>query len=391
MLMRGTTKHTRQQIQDELDRLKAQRQRRRRRDRRQRRHRDHAREPAGGAAARGRDPARAGVPGDRVRAAAARSGWPASRTAKSDPQAIACTRCSAHCNPYPQDDIRYVPTLGREIADGQGGDARATSSASTRDFYGASRRRARRRRRLRPGRDREAGRPSCFGGWKSPKPFARLARHLSGRPAGRTSTIETPDKANAFFIGRRCNLELRDDDPDYPALVLGNYMLGGGFLNSRLATRIRQKEGLCYGVGLAAAAPARSTRTAASGATPSTRRRTRRSSRRPSRKRSRRSLRDGLHRPRRSKAAKAGWLQSQQVTRAQDALARRAPQRPHLLDRTITWDGDFEKRIESLTPAQIRDAMARHLDPERISFVKAGDFAKAAQASAATRSSRQRH
>src|SRR5262245_64960691 len=42
---------------------------------------------------------------------------------------------------------------------------------------------------------------------------------------------------------------MRDDDPDYPALVLGNYMLGGGFLNSRLAVRIRQKDGLSYGVG----------------------------------------------------------------------------------------------------------------------------------------------
>ncbi len=42
---------------------------------------------------------------------------------------------------------------------------------------------------------------------------------------------------------------MRDDNPDYPALVLGNYILGGGFLNSRLATRLRQKEGLSYNVG----------------------------------------------------------------------------------------------------------------------------------------------
>jgi predicted Zn-dependent peptidase len=42
---------------------------------------------------------------------------------------------------------------------------------------------------------------------------------------------------------------LRDDDPDYAALVMGNYIIGGGFLNSRLATRIRQKEGISYGVG----------------------------------------------------------------------------------------------------------------------------------------------
>jgi zinc protease len=42
---------------------------------------------------------------------------------------------------------------------------------------------------------------------------------------------------------------MKDDNPDYPALALGHYMLGGGFLNSRLAARIRQKEGLSYGVG----------------------------------------------------------------------------------------------------------------------------------------------
>ena len=60
-------------------------------------------------------------------------------------------------------------------------------------------------------------------------------------------SFETPDKANAFFVAG-INLNVQDDDPDYAALVLGNYMLGGGFLNSRLATRVRQKEGLSYGV-----------------------------------------------------------------------------------------------------------------------------------------------
>ena len=41
------------------------------------------------------------------------------------------------------------------------------------------------------------------------------------------------------------NLNIGDDDPDYPAMVLVDYIFGGGgFLNSRLARRIRQKEGL---------------------------------------------------------------------------------------------------------------------------------------------------
>src|SRR6185436_4577166 len=60
--------------------------------------------------------------------------------------------------------------------------------------------------------------------------------------------IKTPDKKNAMLL---CGMsvKMRDDNPDYPAIIMGNFMFGGGFLNSRLATRIRQKEGISYGVG----------------------------------------------------------------------------------------------------------------------------------------------
>ena len=86
-----------------------------------------------------------------------------------------------------------------------------------------------------------------FGNWKSPSPFTRIAN--TAIPVKTINeSVETPDKANAFFVATY-NFEMRDDNPDYPSLVLGNYMLGGGFLNSRLATRIRQKEGLSYRVG----------------------------------------------------------------------------------------------------------------------------------------------
>src|SRR6185436_15427390 len=57
--------------------------------------------------------------------------------------------------------------------------------------------------------------------------------------------IETPDKANAaFFAGQR--LQLRDDQPDFAAMTIGNFIVGGGLLNSRLVTRLRQKEGISY-------------------------------------------------------------------------------------------------------------------------------------------------
>jgi len=64
---------------------------------------------------------------------------------------------------------------------------------------------------------------------------------------GTRQVINTPDKANASFMSAE-RLRINDSSADYPALLLGNYMLGGGFLNSRLAQRIRVKEGLSYSI-----------------------------------------------------------------------------------------------------------------------------------------------
>src|SRR6185369_13310504 len=59
-------------------------------------------------------------------------------------------------------------------------------------------------------------------------------------------SIATPDKENAFYTARM-NLDLKNDDADYPALELANFIFGDGGLKSRLMDRIRQKDGLSYG------------------------------------------------------------------------------------------------------------------------------------------------
>ena len=41
------------------------------------------------------------------------------------------------------------------------------------------------------------------------------------------------------------NVKLRDDHPDFPALVLANYLLGGTS-TARMPGRVREKEGLSY-------------------------------------------------------------------------------------------------------------------------------------------------
>src|SRR5262245_8150135 len=60
-------------------------------------------------------------------------------------------------------------------------------------------------------------------------------------------TIDTPDKENSMILVGH-NVEMRDDDPDYAAMELANFMLGGS-ASARIWNRLRQKEGLSYGAG----------------------------------------------------------------------------------------------------------------------------------------------
>ena len=371
MLMRGTTKRTRQQISDEFDKLKA-----------------RANVNGSGATAtasvettRENLPAVLRLVAEVLREPAFPSDefeqLKSQRLAsleedKSEPQAIAVQNLQSYLRPFPKDDIRYIPTVDESIAN-----VRAATLDEARrfytDFYGAS------NGELSVVGDFDSAEitklaTELFGSWKSPKPFTRLSDSYRDVTAV-NRTFETPDKANAFFLAG-LNLNVRDDDPEYAALVLGNYMLGGGFLNSRLATRIRQKEGLSYGVGsqlqassldkngslliFAIYAPQNAAKLEAA-----------------IKEEVARALREGFTDDE-VKAARAGWLQSQQVTRAQDNSLAGRLNTLNFVGRTVAWDGDFEKRVAALTPADIRAALTKHIDPERISFVKAGDFAKAA-------------
>ena len=47
-------------------------------------------------------------------------------------------------------------------------------------------------------------------------------------------------------------------------------------------------------------------------------------------------------------------------------------------DRTMAWDADLQKKISALTPQQIVEAMRRRLDVNAMTFMKGGDFKKAA-------------
>jgi zinc protease len=215
-----------------------------------------------------------------------------------------------------------------------------------------------------------------FGAWKSPAPFERVKYGFKQVPPV-NETIETPDKQNAVFIAA-VRLRISDKDPDYPALMIGNYMLGGGFLNSRLATRIRVKDGLSYGVSsslsaksneqdgrfqaFAIAAPQNVSKVEVA-----------------FKEEMQRALAGGFTQ-KELDDDRNGWLQGQQVNRSEDnSLVRMLAARDYD-GRTIAWDEELEKKVSALTPGDVAKAVRRNIDPAQISIVKAGDFKKAAAA-----------
>ncbi|MCH7891386.1 MAG: hypothetical protein IH921_07785 [Gemmatimonadetes bacterium] len=46
-------------------------------------------------------------------------------------------------------------------------------------------------------------------------------------------------------------------------------------------------------------------------------------------------------------------------------------------DRTLAWHAEFEGRVRDLTVEDVNAAVRRHLDLNKMTFVKAGDFAGA--------------
>lgn len=89
---------------------------------------------------------------------------------------------------------------------------------------------------------------NVFGKWNSKQPFKEIEKKYFATKAT-TESINTPDKTNAMLLGA-INLDISRKSPDYPALIMANDMLGGGaFLNSRVALRLRENEGMSYGAG----------------------------------------------------------------------------------------------------------------------------------------------
>ena len=362
MLMRGTKKHTRAQLRDEFDRLNA--------------------NVAIGAGSASIDTKRAQL-AETMRLVAEVLREPAYPTEEfeelrraalnraesrlSDPSAIADERLERHLAPYPKGHWLERQTMQERISDLK----KVTLDDAKRcygDLVGAT------------GAiftavgdfDPDAVTKlveDLFGNWKSPAPYKRIASQHFERPA-LVEEVRTPDKANAT-LRAGLNIALRDDHPDFPALVLGSYLLGGNSA-ARLPQRVREKEGLSYSTY--AFFSASSLDQAASFGVeaifaPENKKRVESAIQ----EELKRALDAGFTEAEFANA-KRGLLESRRIARANDGSLLSRIANYTFLGRTFAWDIDFEKRIQALTSAQVREALHRHIDPARLSVLKAGDF-----------------
>jgi zinc protease len=288
--------------------------------------------------------------------------------ARSDPKALVGKAMSRTMNQYGRGDVRYVPTLDETAEDIQNV-TRDQLVAFHQNYYGADHAEVAVVGDFDPVAVKETLQKNLQG-WTSHQPYQRVLDPYHEVKGGRIQ-IEVSDKANAVFSLRQL-MAVKDDDAQVPSLILANNILGEGFLNSRLATRIRQKEGLSYGVGsflrLNDALPNSQFGAYAIFAPQNLAK-----LEQAFREEIARALKDGFT-EKELKEAKEAVLQSRALARAQDGSLAGTFSRLLFEGRTIDFLKQREAAIQSQSLAQVSGVLPQYLKPENFVIVVGGQF-----------------
>lgn len=289
--------------------------------------------------------------------------------AQSDPQSLASQALARHNNIWKPDDIRYTPSFDESLTD---------LSQLTRDdlqafheqFYGA-------------GElyfsavgafDVDAvtsALETSLSGWKQAASYTRVEQPYHAAEA-REFHIDTPDKANAFYMSRLA-IERQDSDPDFAALYLADYLLGGAE-TSRLWTRIRNQEGLSYNVrsslDVSSFEPSGSWLIYAIFAPENTQRLVQAIDEELDR-----VLEEGFTEKEVEEGVKA-LLNYRRLARTRDDVLARTWVHYLRTDRSFAWSQQIDDDLNALTVSEVNQALAQVLDPSRFSTAIAADQAK---------------
>ncbi|QDT64477.1 Protease 3 precursor [Calycomorphotria hydatis] len=287
----------------------------------------------------------------------------------TDPQALATSTVRKELSPWPKGDPRYVPSLPEQVEMYESV-TRDDVAKIYNDMVAGT-----------PGQvavvgtfDRDgtlAAMEKMLAGWDPKSDFERLGDKVRDDLTGSSEVIQTPDKKNAVYF-EATTIPMDDTDSDYAALVIGDYILGGGALSSRLGDRVRQQEGLSYGIGSGFNARSLDDRAAfyvyAITNPENVPRLTKAIDEEVAK-----FLEEGVTQEELDKA-RNGYLERQEVSRSDDSELARLLAETAYLDRTMAYYSQLQERILSLTPAEIQSAFQEHYHPNKFVQVVAGDL-----------------
>jgi zinc protease len=208
--------------------------------------------------------------------------------------------------------------------------------------------------------------------WQTKKPYARLTDKVWNMP-GATRSIDVKDKEMTTVLISQ-DFAMKDTDADYPAMLMLAQLLGGGS-GSRAWTRLREREGISYGVelwatadafdgvgdfgGYAIVAPQNVAKAKA-------------------------ALLDEIAQLRTAKVtdaelerAKDTWIKDQDTSLSKDDFLVSMLAAQTYRQRTTTFTKELRAKIRAVTPDDVARVAAQYLDPKRFVLVDAGDQAKA--------------
>jgi zinc protease len=294
-----------------------------------------------------------------------------SEAMRTEPAALAPNRLSRALSPYASTYVRYVPTV-EESAKRIAGVTLADVIAVYEKQVGATEGELAIVGDFDPEPTLAAIR-EVLKNWRSDVPVRRIEQTAPANLVAAKEDIITPDKANAVFMAGLA-FGMKETDPDYAALRLGNFLFGGGTLSSRLGNRIRQKEGLSYGVTSSFTASPRdpsATFTVNAITNPVNIDRVE--------KAFLEELTEFLaHGPASAELAdgQKAYLEAQKVARTSDAAIAGEIATNLRLGRKFAHLGELEKLIGELRPEDVQAAFRKHIDPKKLVIIRAGDFKK---------------
>jgi zinc protease len=286
-----------------------------------------------------------------------------------DPSALAEEVLDEAFNPYPKGDVRRPLTM-KERLEGMESVGLNELKAFHRQFFGLSEGQLGvvgpvdgdwLRKKL----------EDLFSGW-SPKVRYRRVEYPFVPVEGGVQRVQVNGKPNAT-VAAWSPVRINQESPDYPDLLVAVNVLGGGWLDSRLARRIRHHDGTSYGVRLSLRVfdPDDSGRLEFWAiASPKDVPRVKESFK----EELRRALNEGFS-SQEVERAKSFILEGVKVDRSQDSRLPRQLEKDLFLGRDFLWHRAMEEAISKVTPDSALKALRRHLSGEgAFLIVEAGSF-----------------